>query len=112
MGATITIGPQGIPGGLLALLAIYLPSALLMFGVLPHWERLRSLPAQALLAGTNAAVVGLSGAALCSPIGVTTLTDPLRWVMAGAAFFALMTGKCPPWLAVPGCAVAGELWLR
>lgn len=113
LGATITIGPQGITGGVLALLAIYLPSALLMFGVLPHWERLRALPrAQALLAGTNAAVVGLLGAALYSPIGVSTLTDPLRWVMAAVAFFGLMTGKCPPWLVVLGCALAGELWLR
>jgi putative chromate ion transporter len=113
LGATISVGPHGIIGGLLALLAIYLPSALLIFGVLPRWERLRQMPlAQALLAGTNAAVVGLLGAAFYSPICTSAMTEPKRWVIAVVIFIGLMFGKMPPWLAVLACALAGKLFLH
>ena len=112
LGATLNLGPRGVGGGLLALLAIYLPSALLIFGVLPQWERLRRMPmAQALLAGTNAAVVGLLAAALYSPIGTSALTHPLNWLIAVIAFAGLMFGKLPPWLVVLACALAGRLFL-
>jgi len=112
LGATISIGPRGIPGGLLALLAIYLPSALLIFGVLPQWERLRHMPgAQALLAGSNAAVVGLLAAAFYSPIAVSALTSPRHWIIAAVAFSGLMFAKMPPWLVVLASALAGKLFL-
>ena len=111
LGATLSIGPQGIMGGLLALLAIYLPSALLIFGVLPQWDQLRQRPtAQALLAGTSAAVVGLLAAAFYSPICTTTLTEPLRFLIAGLAFAGLVVAKLPPWLVVLTCALAGKLF--
>ena len=113
LGATISIGPHGIIGGLLALFAIFLPSVLLIFGVLPHWERLRQMPlAQALLAGTNAAVVGLLGAAFYSPICTSAITDPKRLIIAIVAFSGLMFGKLPPWLIVLACAMAGKLFLH
>lgn len=113
LGATISIGPHGIIGGLLALFAIFLPSVLLIFGVLPHWERLRQMPlAQALLAGTNAAVVGLLGAAFYSPICTSAITDPKRLIVAVVTFSGLMFGKLPPWLIVLACAMAGKLFLH
>ena len=113
LGATISIGPHGIIGGLLALFAIFLPSVLLIFGVLPHWERLRQMPlAQALLAGTNAAVVGLLGVAFYSPICTSAITDPKRLIIAIVAFSGLMFGKLPPWLIVLACAMAGKLFLH
>jgi len=112
LGATINLGPRGIGGGVLALLAIYLPSALLVFGVLPQWERLRRIPiAQALLAGANAAVVGLLAAALYSPIGTSALTHPMNWLLAVIAFIGLMFANLPPWLVVLACALAGKLFL-
>lgn len=112
LGATVSIGPQGIIGGLLALFAIFLPSVLLIFGVLPHWDRLRQMPlAQALLAGTNAAVVGLLAAAFYSPICTSALTEPSRFVIAGLAFAGLMFGNMPPWLVVLACALAGKIVL-
>lgn len=113
LGATISVGPQGVMGGLLALFAIYLPSALLIFGVLPQWERLRQIPlAQALLAGTNAAVVGLLAAAFYSPICTSALTEPKGWDVALAAFLGLMFAKLPPWSVVLACALAGKLFLH
>ena len=95
------------------MLAIYLPSALLIFGVLPQWELLRRMSlAQALLAGTNAAVVGLLGAAFYSPICTSTITDSRRLVIATIAFTGMMFGKMPPWLVVIACALAGKIFLH
>ena len=59
----------GVPGGAAALLAIYLPSFLLLVGILPFWGVLRtSLPVRRALSGVNAAVVGLLAAALYQPV--------------------------------------------
>jgi chromate transporter len=102
------IAPGGVGGALLALGAIYLPAALVLFGTLPHWERLRaSARARILLAGANAAVVGLLAAALWSPIGATTITDGRRAALAVLAYAALQFGKLPPWIVVASCAALG-----
>jgi len=106
------IAPGGVGGGMLALAAIYMPGVLILFGVLPYWERLRSQPrAQHLLAGTNAAVVGLLAAALYSPIGTSTITDPLRLALALAAWAVLQFSRTPPWVMVAACAGIGGLAL-
>jgi chromate transporter len=50
----------GWPAAILCLVAVFLPSFLLVAGALPFWEAIRARPAaQAALAGVNAAVVGL-----------------------------------------------------
>jgi chromate transporter len=104
------IAPGGIGGGLLALVAIYLPTALLVFGTMPQWDRLRAAPrARALLAGTNAAVVGLLGAAFYSPIWTSAITDPTRLALMLTAYAALEFFRAPPWAVVLGCAGAGAL---
>lgn len=61
-------GPQtSWLGGLLALLAIFAPAFLLVFGALPFWEQLRgNRHMQAALLGINAAVVGLLLAQRCT----------------------------------------------
>jgi chromate transporter len=103
--------PLGGPGGgVVALVAIYLPSFLLIFGVLPFWEALRTSPGfRRGLLGVNAAVVGLLAAALYSPVwtgAVGTFAD-VAVVALGLA--ALATGRVPPIVVVAGCAVAGQL---
>jgi chromate transporter len=106
------IAPGGIGGALLALVAIYLPAVLILFAALPHWEDLRRLPrARHLLAGANAAVVGLLAAAFYSPIWTTTITDPKRFVLALAVFAALQFWRTPPWIIVMACAGIGAAWL-
>ncbi|MGH8027091.1 MAG: chromate efflux transporter, partial [Pseudoxanthomonas sp.] len=68
LGAAMSAGPGGWIGGLLCLLAIFLPSFLLVLGVLPFWSRLRGQRAvQAALAGVNAAGVGVLLAARYDP---------------------------------------------
>ena len=105
------IGPGGIGGALLALVAIYLPAVLVLFAALPHWERLRRLPrARRMLAGANAAVVGLLAAALYSPIWTSTITEPKRFVLALAAFSALWFWRSPPWIIVAACAGLGAVF--
>lgn len=106
------VAPGGAGGGLLALGAIYLPAVLVLFAALPHWERLRHLPrARHLLAGANAAVVGLLAAAFYSPIWTSTITDPKRFALALAAFGALQFWRAPPWSIVAACAALGAAWL-
>jgi chromate transporter len=100
--------PGGVVGGLLALAALYLPGVLVLFGTLPYWDRLRSAArARAVMAGTNAAVVGLLGAALYSPIWTTTIRDGRHFALALAGFAGLQFGRLPPWVIVAGCAVLG-----
>ena len=62
LGAVANDALSGWRGGLFCLVAIYLPSFLLLFAALPFWERLRREPqAQATLKGVNAVVVGPPG---------------------------------------------------
>ncbi len=110
LGASITAGPGGIAGGLLALVAINVPSWLLVLGVLPYWDRLRrSKTAQAALMGTNAAVVGLLLAAFYDPIWTAAVTDASRLAFALAAFALLRFAAMPPWLLVLLSAGAGAV---
>jgi chromate transporter len=105
------IAPRGIEGALLALGAIYLPAVLILFGALPQWERLRGLQqARVLLAGANAAVVGLLAAAFYSPILITTITSPKRFALALCAYGALQLWRTPPWIVVAACAGVGAIW--
>lgn len=110
LGAAMSAGPGGWIGGLLCLIAIFLPSFLLVLGVLPFWSRLRGQRGvQAALAGVNAAVVGLLLAALYDPLWTTAVRDwrDVAWVVAGVA--ALMWAKLPPWLVVLVLGLGGAV---
>ncbi len=100
----------GWSGGLFTLLAIFLPSFLLVAGILPFWERLRTLrPLRAAVAGVGAAVVGLLLAALYDPVWVTAIRTPTDLALGLAAFAMLAWWKTPPWLVVVFGAAAGAL---
>ena len=60
LGAAEGPTPHGWIGGLVALAGIYVPSFLLVWGVLPFWDRVRTVSLfQAALRGMGAAVVGI-----------------------------------------------------
>lgn len=103
----------GWRGALLALIAIFLPSFLLIVGALPFWQRLRGMASiQAALAGVNAAVVGLLLAALYHPIWTGAIFNAVDFSIALIAFGLLSFWRWPPWLIVALAAAAGDLVTR
>ena len=110
IGASMIAPPNGWIGALVCLIAIFVPSFLLVIGALPFWEQLRrNICAQAALAGVNAAVVGLLLAVLYRPVWTSAVVKPQDFGLALIAFVALMFWKLPPWLVVLGTAITG--WL-
>ncbi len=102
--------PGGMLGALLCLVAIFLPSFLLVLGALPFWESLRrQRRLRAALAGVNAAVVGLLLAALIHPIGSETIVGLLDIALVALAFLVLRSGRVPPWALVLLGALGGGL---
>jgi chromate transporter len=107
VGAAQQVAPGGWRGGLVAIGAIFLPSLLLVVGVLPFWDRLKSQPAaRGALAGVNAVVVGVLAAALWNPVLMTAIRRPSDWALAAGAYVFLAVAKLPPWLVVIGFASA------
>jgi chromate transporter len=87
--------------GLLCLVAVFLPSFLLVIGAMPFWETLRKgTIAQAALKGVNAAVVGLLLAALYHPVWTAGVTSAKDFALATGAFLLLFMWHTPPWLVV------------
>jgi chromate transporter len=112
LGAVMQTPPSGIVGASIALIAIFVPSALLILGALPFWDRLRSAPlAQRALAGVNAAVVGLLAAALYDPVFTEGVTSPLAMAIAAACFVALAAWRVPAWAVVIAAGMAGFIAL-
>ena len=110
LGAAMTSPPTAWLGGLICLLAIFLPSFLLIAGALPFWQQLRAnVHMQAALMGVNAGVVGLLLAALYDPVWTSAIVGPKEFAMALVALIALMAWKLPPWLVVLASAATG--WL-
>lgn len=108
LGAVLGPEPNGVIGATLALLAIFLPGFLLLVGVLPFWDRFRSMPrAQSLMQGANAAVVGILGAALYSPVFTSAIGDMRDFTLALACFVLLIAWKAPPWSVVIVAALGG-----
>jgi chromate transporter len=113
LGAVMVIEPNGWAGAALALVAIFLPSFLLIAGALPFWDMLRSVPAfQSALKGINAAVVGLLLTALYNPVWTSAIFAPADFGLGLIAFGLLMFWKFPPWLVVVISALGGELMSR
>jgi chromate transporter len=110
LGAVMDPQPNGWIGATLCLVAIFLPSFLLVIGTLPFWDQLRRVPvAQSVLRGVNAAVVGLLLAALYNPVWTAGITNASDFALAIAAFLLLFMWQAPPWLVVLLSALAGGL---
>jgi chromate transporter len=113
VGAAQDAAPGGWRGGLVALAAIFLPSLLLIVGVLPFWDRLKGRPAaRGALAGVNAVVVGVLAAALWNPVLSSAIGRPADVALLAAAFVFLAVARLPPWLVVIGFSAATGLLLR
>lgn len=85
----------------LCLIAVFLPSFLLVIGALPFWETIRRKPiARSAMCGVNAAVVGLLLAALYHPVWTAGITSARDFALAAVAFLLLFMWQTPPWLVV------------
>jgi chromate transporter len=110
LGAIMGPAPNGLAGAATALVALSLPGLLLVYGMLPYWDALRLRPgAQAAMRGTNAAVVGILGAALYNPVWTSAVLTPRDFAVALTGFLLLTVWKLPPWIVVVLLAVTGAI---
>jgi chromate transporter len=113
LGTVMRAPPNGFLGAAICLVAIYLPSFLLLIGALPFWDDLRKRTAmRSAMKGVNAAVVGLLLAALYTPVWTSAITGPADFAIGILAFLLLLFWKTPPWLVVVLGAVAAEAVAR
>jgi chromate transporter len=110
LGTVVAPEPHGLAGAALSLVGIFLPGMLILLGVLPFWDTLRRRAgAQATMRGINAAVVGLLGAALYSPVWTSSVHDPWDFAIALVGFVLLAVWRAPPLVVVAFSALAGVL---
>jgi chromate transporter len=110
LGTVMDPVPNGLVGGLICLVAIFVPSFLLVVGALPFWDTIRQAPSmQTALLGVNAAVVGLLLAAFYNPVWTNAIKSSSDFGLALVAFTLLAFWKLPAWLVVILTALGG--WL-
>jgi chromate transporter len=103
-------GAGGLTGAMVSLLAIFLPGLLIVAGVLPFWQTLSARNGAArVLAGVNAAVVGLLAAALYDPVWISAVKDSKDLAIALIGFVFLVGVSWPAWVTVLWCVAASLL---
>jgi chromate transporter len=113
LGAVMEPKLNGVAGAALTLVAIYVPSFLMLIGTLPSWGVLRLMPAiQAALRGINAAVVGLLLAVLYQTAWTSAILSANDFALGLAAFALLAVWSVPPWLVVLLTAAGGAALAR
>ncbi len=101
LGYVARVSPNGLPGALLCLVAIFLPGLLLALAAAPFWQRLRNFRrARSLLAGVNAAVVGLLISALVHAAVSGALRNYFDGALAAAGLLLLARTRLSPVIVV------------
>lgn len=104
LGAAVPTGVSPALGALVATLAVFTPGFLLVIGLLPVWSALTShVRAAGAVAGMNAAVVGLLGAALYDPVWTSGVRSPWHAAVAAVGLGLLWRGRRSPLWAVGWC---------
>lgn len=112
IGAVSANGLEGILRALLILVFIFLPSFLLVVGIMPFWSKLRThRMTRGILAGVNASIVGILLAALYDPVWINAVKSKLDFVFVLIGFILIVIWKCPPWLLVGSAAAIGWILL-
>ena len=107
LGAAMPGDQGGIAGAGVALIAVFLPGFLLLSGILPLWRLLSGHPAAAMvIAGVNAAVVGLLGAALYDPVWTTAVVTPIDLAIALVGFTMISAWRLSVIYVVAWCVLA------
>ena len=102
----------GALGGVIAVLAVFLPGTLLVFAGLPLWSWLREhRRARSALAGVNAGVVGLLLAALYDPVWTSAVHGAVDLGLVLILWLCLAVWRVPVWLLAPLSALGGVILL-
>ena len=111
LGAVMQGPLSGWAGGLVFLVAIFLPGFLMVVGALPFWDALRQRASvQSAMAGVNAGVVGILLSALYDPVWTSAIHGRGGFALALAAFGLLVYARLSPVLVVGLAAAAGWLF--
>lgn len=107
LGAAVAPAGAAALWSAVALVAIFLPGLLLALAGVPLWAWLARHPAaRGGLAGVNAAVVGVLGAALYNPIWISAVDSGPDVAIALAGFVLLARWRVPPLPVVLFCVAA------
>ncbi len=110
LGAQAGMTTDAPAGAALALLGLFLPGLLLVYGTLPFWDSFRRhAAARHAMMGANAAVVGILAAALYHPVWTGAVFDIRDAAIAMGSFMLLRVWKAPSWVVVILSAAAGGL---
>ena len=110
LGADARLATDPVSGSAIALIAIFLPGLLLVYGMLPFWDRFRRRStAQYAMRGANAAVVGILCSALYDPVWTSAVHDAGDFAIALTGFLLLTVWKTAPWVVVTLLVTAGIL---
>lgn len=101
LGSSLNIEIGKLASGILCLLMIFLPSFLMVLGVMPYWNFLRSIRnVRSGLIGVNACVVGLLIAAFYNPIIISTFSETNNYILVFLGGVIIFVFKLPQWLSV------------
>ena len=107
LGAEVDLGLPAVAGAALALIAVFLPGFMLLLAILPVWGRLAQRAwATSAMAGINAAVVGLLGAALYDPIWTEGVRGTVDVLIALCGFLLLANWRVSVLWIVAWCVTA------
>ena len=96
----------GIVGAVVATLSVFLPSFLMVVGVVPYCDRLRSSPVfNRVIVGVLASFVGLL-VTVTARFAFDVPWDPLRLLLAGSAFVALLLKVDILWVVLAGTVLS------
>jgi chromate transporter len=108
LGTVVGPAPHGVAGAAMGLIGIFLPGILILLGALPFWETFRQrATARAMMAGVNAAVVGLLAAALYDPVWTSSVATVGDAALALIGFVLLTVWRTPPLAVVVLTALGG-----
>ena len=108
LGMFLKSGIDKILLSLLCLFFIFLPSFLLVTGILPFWQKLKEVDIFIrFLKAVNASVIGLLIAVLYDPIILSSLKNLDDAILVILAFIILFFTRLPQWLAVLMLSICG-----
>ncbi|MEN8720895.1 MAG: chromate efflux transporter [Oceanococcaceae bacterium] len=109
LGAVLAEGEGVLSMATTALIFMFLPGFLLVAGILPFWNVVtRNVAAGRAIAGVNAAVVGVLGAALYDPILTSGVRSPGDAAIAAVGFGLLAVRRMSPLWVVGWCVLASS----